>query len=930
MVDTVMTMGRTRETTLLRGTESAPIGGDFREIKFTCRFSANAVNGGPPPAPQPQIRVTVATSAPAHLYEVEIVPPGGNREVLRSGRRQRGQVSWARRAVMEGGLPQVAPRSTARRAIGDIAWEWDDPFGDIGGGVFDPVDPIGGGGGGGGANPTFTRELDPASDEGGTWTVRVRNRSQDDEQFTITVDHPETVQNLRETRIPFQLINRTFAQTLLMMQLHIRIDNGQARIEFDRTFRDLTGVENQIVSVTDRLQDINLQEFTVNLGNDEGIATITAVLDLEDRGNEIGLPGPDIDAENLAITCRVQIHFGYPKGPNFFETAMRRENNQVVRQSISLITYLDMNPEISGLWASLIDSILAIPLVPGSSIDDIVQEAIDDAEQALGSEIRKAESYVQDVIMHLVERDDVLFSISADEDSIVVAHHRRPGLRDFMPEVVSTGDQVIVDAGTMPDVVATDNQVIVDAGPIATAVSVVARDNVSPRTIDELTAALVGTQSSPSQRLREGEIDHLVILMMENRSFDHMLGYRRFAHPETNGLTGNESNPFSQGAPYGVYHLSETAGIRSPDHGFEATLEQLAGGVMSGFVQNYSKRSGVVDPGLVMSYYDAGELPMYEFLANNFAICDAWHSAHPGATQCNRFAALTGVIPELNNFELSDPRLGYVNGASVLDYLTQAGIDWVYAEGNVGFLRMFDRYRIDISHVIPYRDDFDQEIEDTFVQRVSDGNLPSVSFIDPRYIDIPPAWDANDDLPPADVCRGQELVRHVYSLLSTATTWQTTLLLVTYDEHGGFYDHETPPGMPTAGNPTPFPRLHPEGPEHLGVRVPAFVVSPWVDPGTVFHTTYDHTSILKTILQRFAPADFPVAEAFGPRAAAANGLLSEQLRTSARLQQPPVAPTIECKLLGPRGPSADLESDDFQLSMRLLGLPAKYRDRTTW
>ena len=85
---------------------------------------------------------------------------------------------------------------------------------------------------------------------------------------------------------------------------------------------------------------------------------------------------------------------------------------------------------------------------------------------------------------------------------------------------------------------------------------------------------------------------------------------------------------------------------------------------------------------------------------------------------------------------------------------------------------MFDRYRIDVSHVIPYRDDFpNQDIEDTFVQRVLDGNLPSVSFIDPRFIDIPPAWDANDDLPPSDVCRGQQLVSHVYSLLSREETW---------------------------------------------------------------------------------------------------------------------------------------------------------------
>jgi phospholipase C len=914
MVDKVITMGRTSVVgAVIRGTSSAPIGGDFREIRFTCRFTADAVNGGEWPAPKPQIRVSVSTQAPAHVFQVEIVPPGGNREILRTLRRPSGRVSWARPIVMEADGPRVAPRTLARRVIGTTDWEFDDPFGDIGdiGGVFDPIDPGGGGGGGGGggvgAANTYTRHLDPATDEQGVWTVRVRNRSQDDEQFTITVDHPETVQLLRETRIPFQLINRTFAQALLSMGLRISLDNGQARVEFDRTFRDLTGVENQIIPITDRIRDINLKEFKVEIGSEAGIPTITVGLDVEDRGVELDLPGPDIDFENLAITVRIQIHFGYPRGPNFFNTAMRRVNNHIERQPIFLYTFLDMNPDINGLWADLADLFLR---VTGSSLDEEVQSAIDDAEHTVWNEVRKAETYVQDIIMHLVNRDDVLFKITAD-DGILVLHHRRPNLRDFLD-----GD-IVVDPG---DVLAADT------GPEATAVANPVGDNAAPRTRAEPAPI---PQGVTTQRMREGEIDHIVILMMENRSFDHLLGYRRFAHPETNGLTGNESNPFSQGPPYDVFHLTQTAGIASPNHGHTATLQQIADGAMSGFVQSYSARSN--NPQLVMGYYDQRELPMYEFLAKNFAICDAWHSAHPGETQCNRNATLTGVTPELTNFDLSDNRLGYLDDTTVLDYLTEAGVDWVYAEGNVAYLRMFDRYRIDIDHVIPYRDDHNQGIEDTFVNRVVSGNLPGVSFIDPRFIDIPPEWDANDDLAPADVCRGQQLVAHVYSLLTAFESWSKTLLIITYDEHGGFYDHATPAGMPTAEDAQPFPRVHPDGPQHLGVRVPAFVVSPWVDGGKVFHTTYDHTSILKTILQRFAPADFAIAETFGARAAAANGLLTEQLRTTARLQPAPTAPAVECPVpIGPRGPSAGLDATEFQLSMRLLGVPAKYRDQTVW
>ena len=456
MVDKVITMGRTRETAILRGrgTPSAPIGGDFREIKFTCRFSADAVNGGTdhPAAPKPHIRVDVSTTTPEYLYQVEIVPPGGNQEVLRRSGRG-GARSWARRVIVEDGRPQVAPRQTTSRALGDLGdpgWEWEDPWGELE--EVDPIDPGGGGGGGGGGGlrRIYTRELDPASDEVGTWTVRVRNGSQDDERFTITVDHPETVQDLRETRIPFQLINRAFAQTLLMMQLRIKIDNGQARIEFDRTFRDLTGIENQVISVNERLQDINLESFKVDLVSEEAvnggrIPMILAGLDLEERGTELDLPFHDVDVENLAIKCRIMLSFGYPKGPDFFETAMRRENGQVLRQSMLLSTYLDVHPNINDLWAAFLDQVAGLF---GPSIGEQMQSAIDDAERSLAGQITKAEPYVQDVIMHLVDRDDVMFRIGADDDSIVVLHHRRPSFRDFLDDVISPDDLVVVAAGT--------------------------------------------------------------------------------------------------------------------------------------------------------------------------------------------------------------------------------------------------------------------------------------------------------------------------------------------------------------------------------------------------------------------------------------------------------------------------------------------------
>jgi phospholipase C len=113
-------------------------------------------------------------------------------------------------------------------------------------------------------------------------------------------------------------------------------------------------------------------------------------------------------------------------------------------------------------------------------------------------------------------------------------------------EVVSPAEEVVAEAAVAPP----GDGVVADVATRATAVAVSVRDDVSPRRIGAVSALLARAASGQSQGLRAGEIDHIVILMMENRSFDHMLGYRRFAHPETNGLTGNESNPFSQGAPY--------------------------------------------------------------------------------------------------------------------------------------------------------------------------------------------------------------------------------------------------------------------------------------------------------------------------------------------------------------------------------------------
>ena len=145
------------------------------------------------------------------------------------------------------------------------------------------------------------------------------------------------------------------------------------------------------------------------------------------------------------------------------------------------------------------------------------------------------------------------------------------------------------------------------------------------------------------------KVDHVVILMLENRSFDHMLGYLSLTskRPDIDGLRAGFANEY-QGRVYPVHHLGTTALDVDPDHAADAVDEQVAGGSMGGFVANAAATlagRGVEDgdPACVMGYYDGADVPVYDHLAEEFAVCDRWFSSVPGATLPNRLYALCGV-----------------------------------------------------------------------------------------------------------------------------------------------------------------------------------------------------------------------------------------------------------------------------------------------
>ncbi|ACG74540.1 phosphoesterase [Anaeromyxobacter sp. K] len=373
----------------------------------------------------------------------------------------------------------------------------------------------------------------------------------------------------------------------------------------------------------------------------------------------------------------------------------------------------------------------------------------------------------------------------------------------------------------------------------------------------------------------------LVVIMMENRSYDHMLGGLAAARPRAEGGYDGPPSSASSASAGGFLDKVPLVATRkigmgtqipvSPSHHYfehgedhvhtggvdtgeahypvpfqigDGTDATAGSGAMAGFARDLLRRTD--SPQLAMTMYGEADLPVYYKLADEFCVCDRWFCAHPGPTWPNRFATILGSIPELDNFEIDDPRIGFLRQRSIFDVLTDHGIEWRVFESDLSLVRMFDRYRLDDRHVVPIDDPADG-LDATLRSLLP---LPRVMFVEPNFVDIPPVNTANDDHPIADLAAGQAFIARVCDAIWSSGHFRDCLVLITYDEHGGFYDHVPPPGTAKAP-PTPLgPRskLHPDGPEYLGPRVPTFILSPYVSAAKAEKTLFEHTCILKTIL----------------------------------------------------------------------------------
>ncbi len=319
-----------------------------------------------------------------------------------------------------------------------------------------------------------------------------------------------------------------------------------------------------------------------------------------------------------------------------------------------------------------------------------------------------------------------------------------------------------------------------------------------------------------------------------------------------------------------------------------------------GFVRNFAVTHPAADPSVVMKYFGAEQVPVYNYLANHFCVCDRWFSSIPGATWPNRLYAVAGTAAG----SLDNEPLPLYNCSSFLRQFDEvsrlnggAGPSWRWYSSDPATLRLIDnRYSLELADRFAYFDWSTMWQRRTFLHDAAAGELPSFSWIDPNFIDVGGLTGANDDHPPTDVMAGQELVLKVYNAIATSPLWERTLLLIVYDEHGGFYDHVSPDEFTLPdGLPDEDRKFRRYGP-----RVPAIVVSPWVEPKQHSHTVFDHTSIIKTALLRFCGSHAEKCiQAMGPRVAQANHLGEFLTRRTPR--KPPLLDKEEevKKVVGP-------------------------------
>jgi phospholipase C len=368
--------------------------------------------------------------------------------------------------------------------------------------------------------------------------------------------------------------------------------------------------------------------------------------------------------------------------------------------------------------------------------------------------------------------------------------------------------------------------------------------------------AVAGPRRAPDPR-RSG-LDHIVVVMMENRSFDHLLGWL----PGADGRQAGLSYLDRRGVSHPTHRLApdfQGCGFADPDHSYAGGRQAYDHGRCDGWL-----RAGQNDD-YCIGYYTQPDLPFLGQAAPAWTVCDRYFASIMGPTMANRMYLHAGQTDRTNDLPVPS-RL-----RTIWDALRERRISGRYYRRNFSFLALWgSRY----SRITRSWADFRRDCRT--------GKLPAVAYVEPAYT-LPLLGMGSDYHPPSDIRAGEWFLSELYKAVTTSPAWPRTLLVITFDEWGGFFDHVRPRDAPDT-NP-----LH----SLRGFRVPAVLVSPFARRGHVDHGLYDHASVLKLIEWRFGLRPLAVRDAAAKNLADALDFSHRDLRAPA-FEVPRVAVSAPC------------------------------------
>ncbi len=325
-------------------------------------------------------------------------------------------------------------------------------------------------------------------------------------------------------------------------------------------------------------------------------------------------------------------------------------------------------------------------------------------------------------------------------------------------------------------------------------------------------------------------IEHIVVVTMENRSFDHFLGWL----PDADGKQAGLSFPDPSGVSHPTYALSgDYTGCPhpDPDHSYSGARTEYDGGKMDGFLLDTSNDV------FSIGYYGEQDIPFLAQLARSYTTCDRYFPSILGPTFPNRLFIHAAQTDRL------DDSISFTSLPTIWDRLSAAGVSANYYFNNIPFLSLWGAKYLGITKTY-----------DQFLSAAKNGTLPAVSYVDPFFTTLDEGL-SNDDHPHADIRKGDLFLYNTFTAVANGPAWPNTVLIIIFDEWGGFFEHVAPPRAAAANN---VDTDLVNGKALLGLRVPAVIASPFTrgieTTPFVNHVVFDHTSILKLIEWRWGLA----------------------------------------------------------------------------